>query len=208
MNEPANAKERQLRRLIQGALRDGSKDEAAPFCLVDLESEYAAACLLRDHPRRPEQAILTAYLYGRMWSDPELKGSRPPGQPQPPENLRAVALKWIRERRQPRPEPPPLPPEGQYDQEFLQELLQQALAAGFQDEKSEHSFPETVAAEISALLLGNHPHDPHWAIILGYCSSRANAIAYNLGRSPTAEPDRWFNQAMLNWLQDQEKNRK
>ena len=203
MENPNAATERQLRRLVQGALRDGSQDEAAPFSLVDRESEYAAACLLRDRPGRPDQAILAGYLHGRMWSDPQLHGQRPPGSPQKLENLRAVALKWIRERREPRPPAPPLAPEDRYDPELLQELLSQALAAGWQDEHADSDFPEPIAAEIAALLLDNHPHDPHWAIILGYCSSRANAVAYKMNRSPTEEPDRWFNQAMLNWLQDQ-----
>ena len=193
----------QLLRLVQGALHDGCRDEAAPLSLVKLEEIYAATRIILEHPGRPEQAVLCGYLYGRLWSDPEIKGQQPPGLKPAPENLKATALKWIRERRQPRPEPPPLPAPDWHDPKFLWKLTRQALSAGWQDENADTEFPESIAEDIANLLLRAHPRDPHWAIILGYCSSRANAIAYKMERAPTAEPDRWFNQAMLNWLQDQ-----
>ena len=192
---------RQLIRLTQGALEDGYKDENAALP-NRLEKSYVVARLIQDQEARPEQAVLCAYLYGRAWANPELPTTTPPGQRPEPDLLRAAGLKWVRERRQPRPEPPPRQDPDYYDYAFLQDFLLHALAAGWRDEQGQDRLSRESAADIASLLLSNHPRDPHWAVILCYFSSRANSLADKMGRAPTEEPDRWFNQSMLNWLQD------
>lgn len=192
----------QLIRLVKAALEDGYRHENAAPPPNSLATAFAVSGIIKAQEDAPHNAILCAYFYARCQAvrDP---GHAPSAQPPEPGALPAAAKAWLadRQERQPTSE---TPPPDYFNPEFLRDLVLYTLDAGWQAVQPNARIAETAANHAADILLERRRKDPHWAIILGYFGTRSNALAANLNRRPLEEPDRWFNQAVFDWIQDLE----
>ena len=195
----------QLIRLVKKALEAGCADAGATTPPPDLPKVKAVTGLIMAHQRIPAHAVINAYFYARSQAA-AAPAWLPSPEPPPRSRLQTALSAWLEERNNRPPAARPSP-EQQKDPEYFQPdllipIIQRALTAGYQAEDLTVNLTRRSLEESTAILLGKHPYDPHWAVIKAYFGGRGQALANRINRSPMEEPERWLLQAAANWLQE------